>query len=108
MEAGESLDNERGRQRVREILDAAKKRGVSDLNRLGTRTAYRYLAAKSWLSASQKQPPSYGGLNRLGPLNGAFMSPAGEAMKMIAKLTGSEPPRRNCPPDDPVFDGPSG
>jgi hypothetical protein len=90
MEAGKSLDKDRGRQRVREILDAAKKRGVSDLNRLGTRTAYRYLAAKSWLSASQKQPPSYGGLNSSGSLNLAFMSPAGDAKKMIAKLTGAE------------------
>jgi len=104
MEAGESLDNERGRQRVREILDAAKTRGVSDLNRLGTRTAYRYLAAKSWLSASQKQPPSYGGLNSSGSLNLAFMSLAGEAMKMIAKFSGEEPPRRNRPPSDSVFD----
>jgi hypothetical protein len=37
-------------------------------------------------------------------LDGAFMSPAGKAMKMIAKFSGEEPPRRNRPPSDSVFD----
>ncbi len=77
MEAAERLDNDRGRQRVREILDEAKGCGPSDTDRVGTRTAYRYLAAKSWLSASQKQPSSYERLNSSGTLNLAFMSPAG-------------------------------
>lgn len=89
MGAGESLDNERGRQRVREILDAAKGQGPSDTDRVGEKTAYRYLAAKSSLSLLQGQAPNYGGLNRLGTLNGALMSPAGDAMKLIAKLTGA-------------------
>jgi len=78
MEAGKSLDNERGRQRVREILERAKGEGPSDTDRVGERTAYRYLAAKSWLSLLQGQPPNYGGLNNRGSLNKAFMSPAGD------------------------------
>jgi hypothetical protein len=90
MEAGESLDNERGRQRVREILDQAKRRGVFDTNRFGRRTAYRYLAAKSWLSASQEQPWRSGGLGSSGTLDNAFMSPAGDLKKTVAKLTGKE------------------
>ncbi len=91
METGKSLDKDLGRQRVREILDEAKRRGPSDTDRVGERTAYRYLAAKSGLSASQKQSLSYGGLNSSGTLDGAFMSPAGDALKMIAKLTARSP-----------------
>jgi hypothetical protein len=90
MEAGERLDKDRGRQRVREILERAKGEGPSDTDRIGERTAYRYLAAKSWLSASQGQPWSSGSIGSSGTLDGAFMSPAGDAMKMIAKLTGAE------------------
>lgn len=90
MASGERLDNERARQRVREIFEQAKRRGVSDLNRLGERTAYRYLAAKSWLSVYQEQPWSSGSIGSSGTLDNAFMSPAGDAKKMIAKLTGAE------------------
>jgi hypothetical protein len=90
MEAGKSLDNERGRQRVREILEQAKRRGLFDTDRVGERTAYRYLAAKSWLSASQERPWISGSIGSSGTLDRAFMSPAGDAKKMIAKLTGAE------------------
>jgi hypothetical protein len=90
MEAGERLDNQRARQRVREILERAKGEGPSDTDRVGTRTAYRYLAAKSGLSSPQGYPLDGGGIGNRGTLDRAFMSPAGDAKKMVAKLTGAE------------------
>jgi hypothetical protein len=90
MASGERLDNQRARQRVREILEQAKGKGPSDTDRVGERTAYRYLAAKSWLSASQERPWISGSIGSSGTLDRAFMSPAGDAKKMIAKLTGAE------------------